>query len=177
MFIGNFLKTASSTPALLGLLLISCTLESGEQIVADHAGWTRIQDASDDPFDDRESADPSCPLSSYGAEGTIFEIETGTCEYATFRQDMLVPIGEGDQLTYLVWHLNLWDETAGRAHMAIQLEDWTVWDLQVDIPADAEVYEGQVEAPHDIAEGVAYLHLHNHGVNNWRVSDLTSVEP
>lgn len=179
MSICSFSKTVSPRfqwlSVLLALLFGACSPESSAQVIALHSSWTLIQDDADDPFNDREVAEANCPLSSYGSESTIFEIETGTCQYATFRQDMVAPVFERDSLQYLVWHLNLWDETEGQAHIAIQLEDWLAWERRLDIPASAEIYDGQVEVPYDITSGVAYLHLHNHGVNNWRVADITST--
>jgi hypothetical protein len=145
--------------------------------VAAHDKWALNDDIAADLLYDIDDSEPICPKSSFGAEGTLLEIETGTCEYATFTQPVQVAIRAGDTVEYLVWHLNLWDETPGEAHVAIHIGDWLMWEQFIDVPADAHVYDGSVESPYDIPEGTAYLHLHNHGVNSWRVANVTRVVP
>jgi len=176
----NSSTTARLRCLLSGVLVATlgaCSRSSGQQVIAAHQDWVLVSGAEEDPFDDAEEPETSCPLSSYGSEGTVFEIESGTCEYATFKQPIDAEVREGDSLKYLIWHLNLWDESPGQAHIALQVGDWLMWERFIDIPADAEVYDGELEAPHDILLGDAYLHLHNHGVNSWRVADITAGKP
>jgi len=173
------MSNASYTNWFGGLVatLFACNPSNSQEVVVDHSRWVLVEDSEQDPLYDIDDDEASCPISSFGAEGTIFEIETGTCNYATFTQSTTAVIRAGDRLEFLLWHLNLWDELPGEAHVAIQIGDWLMWENYIDIPADAEVYDGTIEVPSDIPTTSAYLHLHNHGVNSWRFADITLAAP
>ena len=77
--------------------------------------------AEEDPFEDRIS-DATCPLRSYGEEYGYFEVETGLCNYGTFRQSTLIDLYAGDPVHLLMWWRELYETIEIRGQMALPLD-------------------------------------------------------
>ncbi len=126
-----------------------------------------------DPFDDRPS-DVVCEF-GYGLEDGLFELESDLCRYGGFVQPSLAPVRVGDTLELLLLHDNLVsDDPDAQAHVAIALGDDVVWETTIDIPAEASFigpsWTSTVDAP---AGTPVHVHVHNHGVNSYRLTELT----
>jgi hypothetical protein len=114
----------------------------------------------------------NCEPSGYRAEGDVLEVETDICSYATFSQPASSSIEAGEQLEFLIWHLTLWNESPAEAHVAIQIDDWLLWENRIEIPGAADVYSDTVTAPNDLERPTVFIHLHNHGANSWRFANI-----
>ena len=126
-----------------------------------------------DPFDDRP-ADVQCEF-GFGFEDGFFELETDLCNYGGFVQPTLAPIRVGDTVDFLLLHENLVsDDPDARAHVAIAFGDHVAFETFIDIPAEAAFLDPQWVSTVDVPEGTpVHVHVHNHGINSYRVSDLS----
>ena len=69
----------------------------------------------------------------------------------------------------MLWHLWLWAPQVAEAHVAIQIGDW-LFEETVAIPGPEQSYNPSCMAPKDFLLGTPVVfHLHNHGVNSWRL--------
>ena len=161
---------------LMLLVLTGCgpkvVLQLQEISLIDSTLWTVLEEAAD-PFDDRPEAFDCSPL-GYGAESTYFEVDTTFCEYATFSQPTMADMVEGDLLTLVAWHLDLWAAEEAEAHMVVQVGDQVLYEEWIPIPSDSNIFEQKVNAAQSFPAGTpVYFHVHNHGYNNWAVGELT----
>jgi hypothetical protein len=150
-------------------------LESGvhpgsEAPLIDLSLW---QVAAADPFPDRPD-DTTCPL-GYGVENGLFEIQSDLCPYGAFVQPSLAPVRAGDEVELILVHDALYSETVGaQAHLGIALGDAIGWETWVPIPAEPGYFRPIFVAPADAPLGTPVtLHIHNHGVNNYRIVSAT----
>ena len=127
----------------------------------------------DDPFADSPD-DVQCEF-GYGFEDGFFEIETDLCKYGGFVQPSLAPIRVGDTLDFLLLHENLVsDDPDARTHVAIAFGDEIVFETFIDIPAEAAFLDEQWVSTVDAPVGTpVHVHVHNHGINSYRVSELS----
>ena len=133
--------------------------------------WT-VSGEAEDPFDDRPES-VECSSLGYAAESTYFEVDTTFCEYATFVQPTLVDIAEGDLMTLVAWHLDLWAAEPAEAHMVVQVGDQVLYEEWIPIPSDSNIFEKEGTAEDVLPSGTpVYFHVHNHGYNNWAVSEI-----
>ena len=134
---------------------------------------SRWQVATADPFPDRPD-DTSCPL-GYGVENGLFEIQSDLCPYGAFVQPSLAPVRAGDEVELILVHDALYSETEGaQAHIGIALGDAIGWETWVPIPAEPGYFRPIFVAPADAPLGTPVtLHVHNHGVNNYRIVSAT----
>lgn len=154
--------------------LLACADKEPEPVpqdlsLIDAEAWTLLA-PSEDPWSDVADAEKCSPL-GYGVEGTYFEIDTEQCPYGTFGQPALHGVAEGDEMTLVYWHLDLWSDKEGaQGHVAISIGGEVFVDDLIDIPAEAEVHPIETVAPRDIEAGeLITFHLHNHGYNNWSI--------
>lgn len=131
------------------------------------------QPATDDPFPDRPE-DTSCPL-GWGVENGLFEIESDLCPYGAFVQPSLAPVRAGDEVELILVHDALYAEVDGaQAHIGIALGDAIGWETWVPIPAEPGYFRPIFVAAADAPVGTPVtLHIHNHGVNNYRIVSST----
>jgi hypothetical protein len=131
------------------------------------------QVAVDDPFPDRPAV-AECPL-GYGIENGLFEISSDLCPYGAFTQPSLSPVRAGDEVEFILVHDALYSEDPqAEAHIGIALGDQLGWDTIVPIPAAAGFFRPKFEASDDAPAGTPVtIHIHNHGVNNYRVVEVT----
>ncbi|MBV1858235.1 MAG: hypothetical protein KUG77_07475 [Nannocystaceae bacterium] len=128
--------------------------------------------ATDDPFDDRPS-DIACEF-GFGLEDGFFEFESDLCRYGAFSQPALAPIRSGDTVDFLLLHENLVSSEPGsQAHVAIAFGDEIAYEARIDIPAEADFLDEQWVSTLDVPEGTpVHFHLHNHGINSYRLAEL-----
>lgn len=128
---------------------------------------------SADPFDDRPD-DVVCEF-GFGLEDGFFEVETDLCRYGAFSQPSRAPVRVGDTLSLLLLHENLVsDDPDAEVHVGIALGDTIVWETTIDIPTEAAFLDPQWVSTVDAPAGTpVHVHIHNHGINSYRVSDLS----
>ncbi|MCO4772915.1 MAG: hypothetical protein KDA24_22980 [Deltaproteobacteria bacterium] len=140
----------------------------------------RILDADEDPFPThRAAAKRLCTGPGFGEDLGVLDIDTNTCAYVSASQPSLADAQPGDQLHLLAWHQALAStDPDARGHMAVLLDGEVLWEIDVAIPASAEVYESFFDVPELIPEGTdVVVHVHNHGGNTWRLGHLRAVPP
>jgi hypothetical protein len=81
----------------------------------------------------------------------------------------------GDTLSLLLLHENLVsDDPDAEVHVGIALGDTIVWETTIDIPTEAAFLDPQWVSTVDAPAGTpVHVHIHNHGINSYRVSDLS----
>lgn len=149
---------------------------AGEVVLAPIEGWQPVA-AADDPFDDRPG-EVVCPEHGYGTEVTLFEVETEVCHYATFAQPTPVALRAGDIVRTTAWHLTLWAPEPAEAHVAFRLGDGPEWARRIAIPSAEAAYAIELVVDADVPAGTPlYFHVHNHGVNSYRLLEVEAVRP
>lgn len=133
-------------------------------------------EAALDPLPEHQPELIDCPEGAFGEEGGIFEVQTGVCGYLLVYQETLAELSPGDLLSGSLWHQGLDASSPATAHAALSIGEDVVWEITADIPSEAEIWSFSVEASARYPEGSPLtLHLHNHGYNSWRLSELTRI--
>ncbi|MCB1687579.1 MAG: hypothetical protein KDI33_03805 [Halioglobus sp.] len=134
--------------------------------------WS-MQSASDDSLRAHRPAEVQCPDNSWYNEDGALEVETGYCNYLSLAQPSQAAIASGDTLHLVLWHGALAFEKPAEAHVAITVDGHRVWEENVKIPTDAEIYDVRIPVDFNAPSGskVEY-HLHNHGYNTWTLLQL-----
>jgi len=132
-----------------------------------------MQSAAEDRFSGHRPADVNCPDNSWYNEDGALEVETGFCNYLSLAQPSKAALARGDTLHLVLWHGALAFENPAQAHVAITVDGHTVWEENVKIPTDADIYDVRLPIDFDAPVGsqVEY-HLHNHGYNAWTLLQL-----
>jgi hypothetical protein len=134
--------------------------------------WTG-QDASADTLAAHRPDDVECPAGSWYEEDGALEVETGYCNYLSLVQPSRAAVRSGDRLRLVLWHGDLAFEEPATAHVAISLGGELVWEEQVNIPVEAEIFDARVPMNFDAPAGTPVeFHLHNHGYNSWTLLRL-----
>jgi hypothetical protein len=138
--------------------------------------WQTIS-ADGDPLPDHRPDTVECPDDSYATEklneDQTLTIDTGNCNYFAGRQQILGPIEAGDQLRARIWHFELTANEPATAHAALLIDGNIVWEENVDIPAESNLYAPEWTAESSYPEGTPVVfHLHNHGSNSWNFIEL-----
>jgi hypothetical protein len=129
------------------------------------------QSADADSLSGHRPAQVQCP-GWYNEDGAL-EVETGLCNYLSLSQPSKVALAKGDTLHLVLWHGNLAFETPAQAHVAVVIDGKTVWEAEVAIPTEANIYDLRIPIEFDAPEGSAVaFHLHNHGYNSWTLLQL-----
>ena len=151
-------------------VLASPATESLSLVAVDD--WVE-QAASDDSLAGHRPASVECPDNSWYNEQGALEVETGYCNYLSLGQPGLTELQAGDTLHLVLWHADLAFEEPASAHVAVTIAGKLVWEAEVAIPAQANIFDVRVPVDFDAAVGskVEY-HLHNHGYNSWTLLKL-----
>ncbi len=150
---------------------------NGPGTLIDHLAWVEL-DADQDPFADHRPETVSCPEWSRQLEGDVFEVETDDCNYASLSQPSLRDLKAGERVDVIYWHLWLWAPEPAQAHVALTIGDWLVFENSIEIPGPEGSFSPQVTVPTDLPAGTPItFHLHNHGVNSWRLLSVDRVQP
>jgi hypothetical protein len=145
--------------------------------LVDHADW-KLLDSADDPFADRPpevQCDPTGAASELLGGEDSFGVDTGTCGYATVRQPSRDYVAEGETLRIRLWHFTLTAPAPAEGHAVVQLDDTTLLDEHVAIPATGALIKREIKAPRAFPAGVPVLfHIHNHGDNSWALVEVST---
>jgi hypothetical protein len=170
-------ETTGATGGSLGTADGSSSGESrsAQSLVVPEA-WTPAE-AADDPFADERPEPVECML-GWGVETGAFEVNTDLCLYGAFVQPTLAEVQQGDTLELVMLHDALYAVDPAVAHVAIALGDEPAWETEIPIPSEPELLRPSWTATADLPAGSpVHFHLHNHGVNNYRLIDLTVTPP
>ena len=144
--------------------------------LVDVDSWV-MQDADTDSLGGHRPAEIHCPDNSWYNEDGALEVETGFCNYLSLAQPGKVALEKGDTLHLVMWHGDLAFETPAQAHVAVVIDGKTVWEEEVAIPTEADIYDIRIPVDFNAPEGSDVdFHLHNHGYNTWTLLQL-EVEP
>jgi hypothetical protein len=133
----------------------------------------------DDPFSELRGDAERCSVEPFQEEYGGVEIDTTDCKHVTLRQDGLAQVSRGSRIRVIAWHSQLYDPDTRSAfgYMSITLGDTALWSVERPIPGPASSWDFVVEATSDFEVGTpVYLHVRNHGANNWNLHSLTLVE-
>lgn len=137
--------------------------------------WTPVE-AAVDPLASHRPVDVNCPRGGWVVERQGFEIRTRYCNYAMFSQPSLAPVEPGDRIVAMLYHFDLADAEPATAHLALMIGPRVVWEKTIEIPGKANAYNVEVISDFSAPAGTpVYLHLHNHGRNEWTLASVGVV--
>ncbi len=148
------------------------TVEGESSSLVDVDSWL-MQSAGNDSLAAHRPADIDCPDNSWYNEDGALEVETGYCNYLSLVQPSKAAISAGDRVHLVLWHGDLVFEEPATAHVAVSIAGEVIWQQEVEIPAEAEIYDLRIPVNFDAPEGsTVEYHLHNHGYNTWTLLEL-----
>lgn len=144
--------------------------------LVDHARW-EVGRLERDPQGGHAPETIECAPGTYHVDGLppfeTFEVTTGDCNFFTGSQPIPAAVAEGDTIHFVVWHLDLDATLPGPAHAALSIEGAVLWEIDVDVPSKAALYDVDVVARRAVAKGAhVVFHVHNHGTNEWNVQTI-----
>lgn len=147
-------------------------------LLIDHRLWSVVDSASDPLVPHRPLVVICGDLTSWGSEGDHLEVDTGRCNYLMLAQPALVAAKVGDHVLGEFSHFDLTAPEPATGHIAILVGDRLIVERSIAIPGAADVFmlDEIVTAPFEKGT-LVYLHVHNHGQNNWRIFDLSVSSP
>ncbi|WP_106094775.1 hypothetical protein [Enhygromyxa salina] len=144
--------------------------------IVDNRLWEALDDVAD-PLADHRPATVDCGPAGWYLEGEKLEIDTNNCNYLGLRQPSLVALEVGQALKLGLYHFDLVAPTPASAHLAVLIDGQLVWEDNVAIPGEAQVYSEEFTSPVSAPAGAeVVLHLHNHGQNTWALQQLLAEE-
>jgi len=158
-------------PAATAALLVGACAERPPVLVLDHAAWTLVA-REDDPW--AAPPDATCHEGSGRAEEGYFEVSTEACSWGTWTQPALIDGEDGDRWEVELFHLDLWASSPATAVVELALGSQVVLSWSSPIPAAAGRFDLEGEAPGVGEASAAYLHVHNHGLNSYRIGDVVA---
>ena len=168
----------------LGLALLGCPApdlwpdsdpEPEPELLAAADGWTRVVEPSEDWFADQRPDDAVCDDLGWFVDpiSQTLEIETEVCDYPTLRQETLVALAPGDRISVAGFHDALTAPEPSQGYVGLALAGEIVWEYTVEIPADANLFDGSIVVDREVPAGTELqLHVHNHGPNTWQWTDV-----
>jgi hypothetical protein len=148
-------------------------VEAGSLI--DHEKW-QVLDASDDPLADHRPETIACGIAGWYIEASKLEVDTNLCNYLAVGQPSLVSLEQGQLVEVIFYHFDLVAPEAGLAHVAIWIDGQVLWEQEIVIPGDANVFQDEFVSPISAERGSQVVfHLHNHGQNTWVLQDLMAM--
>ena len=145
---------------------------SASTALVDVDSWS-IQAAVNDGLASHRPAEVDCPTNSWYNEDGALEVETGYCNYLSVSQPSKTGIAAGNTVHLVLWHGDLAFEQPATAHVAVTIAGELIWEQQVSIPTQAEIYDLRIPINFDAPEGsTVEYHLHNHGYNAWTLLAL-----
>ena len=168
----------------------------GEFDLVEAQYWQLLSDEADPWFDQRPDDVEPCDPSGIIIEAQAIEITTSKCNWATVGQVLRNDVIEGDDIELLAYHGVLGligggldtggtdtggTDTGGTdtgaedeqethyGYMFLRVGERIVWELQVELPAASAIYNEDLVADWSAGYGTpVYLHVHNHGSNDWK---------
>jgi hypothetical protein len=164
-------------------LMCGCASEDttgtgGDTTLIDNAGWALDEDQADDTHPAHRPEVMDCnPYTVIHEEG-VLELDTRLCGYFVVSQPSLFEVAAGDSLLLEWSHLDLDAPEPAEAHLAIAIDGELQWETTVAIPNEPNAYDPSWTASRDFPVGSRVtLHLHNHGINSWRLHSLSRSLP
>jgi len=149
--------------------------------LVNNAMWAEVLlDA--DPWHTANDPTPDiCPTEDITAEvtpdGTVLEIETTFCAWATLKQPLLFDVPAGAEVTLVIRHDEIIDgETDYLLAVAWGPEATEIWSETVEVFAQFNefTFTFTAEAAREAGDDV-FFHLENHGVNTWNFVSLEAT--
>ena len=162
---------------LISLLptMTSCSTaaeETGAGLI-DFAQLTPTRSARDPLASHRPMAIDCNGLDGWFLEDGALEVDTGSCNYFSVSAPTLVSAPKGAVLTTELSYFDLNAAAPAEAHLALTLDDETLWETHLPVPSEAAVRELEITLPSDVQLGARIgIHLHNHGQNTYRFQPL-----
>jgi hypothetical protein len=158
--------------------------ESGEDgefgTLIDHQQW-QVVEAADDPFPDHRPELIDCGVAGWLIEtdslgNETLEVRTNDCNYLSLVQPSLMALEQGGLVKLIFYHFDLVAPEPALAHVAILVDGQVLWEQEIAIPGDANVFIEEFESPISAEAGSpVVIHLHNHGQNTWALQDLLAM--
>ncbi len=151
-----------------------CTPRADPASLIDQMAWSYQNDAAADPLAEHRPTDIDCPETAYELDGSILEVDTGACNYLSVSQPTLQPIRACDTLQVTVSHFNLYAPVPAEGHVAVVVDGDVVLDevRQIPHPSDFIYLRWKASRPYPAGVPVVF-HVHNHGVNEWQIVDIS----
>lgn len=103
-----------------------------ENALVDPNLWLQATEAVD-PFLQYRTENSICLANSYGpvawGQDTIFDVDTGTCNYITVVQSTLLAVPAGETIYIWAWYLELTSPEPVTAMMAISIDEEVIFSL------------------------------------------------
>lgn len=149
-----------------------------EVSLIDHKTWVKVA-LADDPFAAELAGEVTCGVGGHKFENGALEIDTAICNFVTLHQKTVNAAKACDELRLVFWHLPLFAGNEGaEAYAAMRVGDKTLLDERITIGPQGVIEKSytpkwSLDAPIDAGTDV-YLHIHNHGLNTWKLLSLTA---
>lgn len=168
--------TSGSGPASSGGAASTGPVPTGDADLVALDAFSLV-DAASDPFGDRPS-DDACPL-GFGLEDGLFEVDAELCLYGSFATPSLAEVRAGDLIEAVIVHDALFSEEPGaESHLGVAIGGEVGWETTIPIPADAGFLRPTWTATADAPVGTpVHFHIHNHGVNTYRLVAISVTYP
>jgi hypothetical protein len=191
VYAAGVLRVAALVCLSLGSAL-ACTSASGEgeetgttsesgadgefASLIDQEQW-QVLDAAADPLADHRPDPVVCGPAGwyldYMTEIVKLEVDTNFCNYLAVGQPSLVALEQGQIVQVIFYHFDLVAPEPALAHVAILIDGAVLWEQEVMIPGDANVFLEVFPSPITAELGSEVVfHLHNHGQNTWVLQSL-----
>jgi hypothetical protein len=150
---------------------------SGEFVdLLDHSEWEPVE-AVADPLADHRPTAVECGIAGWYPEDDAIEVDTNWCNYLALAQPSLAPVHAGARVQLGFYYFNLTAPEPALAHFALLVDGQILYEQDIEIPGEAQVYQLEFEAPFDAPEGAPLVfHLHNHGQNTWVLMHLRAEQ-
>lgn len=136
--------------------------------------WVYQTSADEDPLAEHRPDEIVCPEFSYELEGSILEVDTGACNYLSVAQPSQAAVKACDTMQVTVSHFNLYAPEPATGHVSVLIDGDPVLDEVRQIPHPSDFIHVRWEAKRDYPAGVPIVfHVHNHGVNEWQIVDIS----
>ena len=150
---------------------------SVEVSLIDHEKWVKVP-LADDPYASELPDEVTCGVGGHEIEGGAMEIDTGICNFVTLKQPTIAPAKRCDELRLVFWHLPLYAGKEGaQAYASVRIGDLDLLDERIEIGPQGVVeknYIPKMQLDKAISAGTdVYLHIHNHGLNTWKLLSIT----
>jgi hypothetical protein len=163
-----------------GIAPNSSALETKPEVtrisLVEAAAWD-FQSKSRDTFSDHRPRIVDCQRDvGWVIEDDEIEVRTDSCNYLSLTQESLLNIPAGNTLEFAISHGDLVFRQTATAHVALSVAGNTLWEQEIGIPSEGEIYRIEVELDFDIAQRDSIeVHLHNHGSNAWTIHRLEAI--
>lgn len=129
--------------------------------------WERIEPSAD-PFPEHQPADLTCI--GFARESGLLEVDTEICGYLNVGQVTQRKLRKGERLVGGMSHDDLYAEEDAATHAALVLGGDVIWEVDIPIPSAPMFHELDVALDAPVPAGTELVfHIHNHGVNNYRL--------